>query len=247
MLQCKYCENLYRKLAKAHIIPRSFYKTFLGSSSGGDVRRSIELKVKENDKKERYWQSGIHDSSMVCEKCEQLFNPFDKHGYEVLSTALSKKMIYYRSDRKPYGYLVKNVDYHKLKLFFLSMLWRAHTSSTYFFSHVDLGSHESVFRSYISKGQAPPSNKYEVVLFHPINQPPGRVILRPRKGKIDGVNVYRFHLPDLFAIIKVDQRPLPKQLQPIVLRETPPHYLIWDDYIDSSERRYIEEMEKLLK
>lgn len=122
------------------------------------------------------------------------------------------------------------------------MLWRANASSLKFFSHVDLGSHESILRSYISAGTAPPPDEYEIVLFHPINQPYSPMIIPPWKDKTDGVNVYRLYLPNLIAMIKVDKRPLPKLFKPIVLRETPPHRLIFLPYFGSSEMRYIEEM-----
>jgi hypothetical protein len=242
VLQCKYCEHSFPKLAKAHIIPRSFYKVVRGSD-----KYSVELKVKERYEEQKYWQSGIHDSKIVCESCEKLFNPFDTHGYEILSAALSQKKVCHGSDRQPYAYLVENADYHKLKLFFLSMLWRAHSSSLNFFSHVNLGSHEPIFRSCISTGKAPPSDEYEVVLFHLINQPHPLGIIPPWKHKADGINVYRFYLPELIALIKVDKRPLPKLFKPIVLRELPPHRLIFLPYLDSSEMKYIEKMKSFLQ
>jgi hypothetical protein len=242
VLQCKYCGHSCSKLAKAHIIPRSFYKVVRGSD-----KYSVELKVKENYEKQEYWQSGIHDSNIVCESCEKLFNPFDTHGYAVLSATLSQKKVCYGSDRQPYAYLIENADYHKLKLFFLSMLWRAHASSLIFFSHVNLGSHESIFRSYISTGKAPLSDEYEIVLFHLINQPHPPGIIPPWKHKADGVNVYRFYLPGLIALIKVDKRPLPKLFKSIVLRESPPHRLIFLPYLDSSEMRYVEKMKSFLQ
>jgi hypothetical protein len=46
MLKCQYCEKIYPKLAKAHIIPRSFYKL-----ARGEDNKFIELIVDENDKK----------------------------------------------------------------------------------------------------------------------------------------------------------------------------------------------------
>ncbi len=242
MLQCRYCERFYSKLAKAHIIPRSFYKVIRGSD-----KYSVEVKVKENYEKQKYWQSGIYDSSIVCQGCEKLFNAFDTHGYEVLSVALSQKKVCYDSDGQPCAYLMENVDYQKLKLFFLSMLWRAHASSLIFFSHVDLGSHEPILRSYISSATAPPSDEYEIVLFHLINQPYPPGIFPPWKHKADGVNVYRLYLPNVIAMVKVDKRPLPKLFNPIVLREIPPHHLVFLPYFDSSEMRYIEEMKSFLK
>jgi hypothetical protein len=241
MLKCQYCDNLYPKLAKAHIIPRSFYKI-----SRGQDNKSIELIIDENDKKTKFWQSGIYDSEIVCQNCEKLFNDFDTHGYKVLSRTLSQKMISNGSDEYP-AYLIEDVDYSKLKLFFLSMLWRAHASKFIFYSHVELGSHEPIIRSYISKKIAPPHDKYEMVLFHLLDQPYPSSIVPPWRSKIRGVNVYRFYLPGLFAMIKVDQRPIPTFYEPMILRELPPHRLFFLPYSGSSEMRYIEKIKDLMK
>lgn len=240
MLQCKYCGHHYTKLAKAHIIPRSFFKIIRGSE-----KHSVELIVKENDEKQKFWQSGFHDSRIVCNDCEKLFNKFDTHGYDVLSAVLSKKIIC--NDLVYPSYLIENFDYHKLKLFFLSMLWRAHASSLPFFSHVNLGSHESILRSNISSGIAPLSNEYEIVLFHLINQSYPNVIIPPWKDKDNGVNIYRFYLPNLIALIKVDNQPLPQHYNSLVLKETPPYHLFFYSFIDSSEQQYFEKMKNFLK
>jgi hypothetical protein len=78
MLKCKYCGEIFPKLVKSHIIPRSFHKVIRG-----DDKYSIELTIDESDENQKFWQSGIHDSKIVCAECEKLFCEFDTHGYKV--------------------------------------------------------------------------------------------------------------------------------------------------------------------
>jgi hypothetical protein len=86
MLKCKYCGSLNSKLAKAHIIPRSFCKRIIDNE-----KYLLEVTVKENYEKEKQWQSGMHDSRIVCLDCEKLFNSFDTHGYQILTNALREQ------------------------------------------------------------------------------------------------------------------------------------------------------------
>jgi hypothetical protein len=244
MLKCKYCGEIFPKLAKAHIIPRSFYKVVRG-----DDKYSIELTIGESYENKKNWQSGIHDSKIICEECEKLFCEFDTHGYKVLSEALSQKKIWHDSNGHTCAYLVEKVDYHKLKLFFLSMLWRAHASTHIFWEHVKLGCHESIIRSCISKKIGLSHDDYEVIMFHPLNQSYSNLIIPPWPQEFYGVNFYRFYLPGVIALIKVDERPLPDILKPIILNESTPHRLFFYNDNDSagSETRYLEKMKDLMR
>jgi hypothetical protein len=142
-----------------------------------------------------------------------------------------------------------DIKYHKLKLFFLSMLWRAHASTQNFWEHVSLGCHESIIRTHISEKIAPPHDKYQVLMFHRLNQPYPNVIIPPWSQKFDGVNFYRFYLPGVIALIKVDKRPLPCIFKPIISNESTPHRLFSLNYkgFESSEMRYIEKIKDLMR
>lgn len=76
-MKCQFCDQSFLKLVKSHIILRSFYKTLRDESK----RYSTYLEAGKENNYEKYYQSGIHDAEIVCEACEQLFNPFDTHGY----------------------------------------------------------------------------------------------------------------------------------------------------------------------
>jgi hypothetical protein len=196
---------------------------------------------------EKYYQVGIHDSEIACETCERLFNPFDTHGYQVLTKALAEKKIYHDLDGHPCAYFIENADYTKLKLFALSLLWRAHASSHEFFSHVALGPHAMTLRSYISSGIAPPSDKYGVVFLHRVSQQYPGALIPPWRDRIQGVNIYRFYLPDIVILIKVDKQPMPKPFDVMMLTEVAPYHIGLLPDTNSSEQRYIKGMRKQLQ
>lgn len=243
MKYCKFCEKPFLKLVKSHVIPRSFYKALRDESKP----YSIFLEVGTEQNNEKYYQAGIYDSEIVCETCERLFSPFDKHGYEVLMKALAEKRIYYDLNGYPCAYFMENVDYTKLKLFVLSMLWRAHASYHKFFSHVALGSHATILRSYISSGTAPPPEKYGVNFFHRVSQQYPGVLIPPWRDRIQGVNIYRFYLPEIVILVSVDKQSMPTPFDEMILKEASSQYIVFLSDINSSEQRYIKEVRKQLR
>jgi len=126
------------------------------------------------------------------------------------------------------------------------MLWRAHASNHKFFSNVALGSHATILRSYISSGTAPPSEEYGVTFFHRVSQQYPGVLIPPWRDRIQGVNLYRFYLPEIVVLITVDKQPMPKPFDVMLLGESL-HYIGLLPGVDSSEQRYIEEMRKQLR
>jgi len=242
-MNCQFCNQLFPKLVKSHIIPRSFYKKLRDDSQP----YTIYLETGRERNNEKYCQSGIYDADIVCEVCEKVFNPYDTHGYRVLKKTLETKRIFHDKDGYPCAYFIENSEYTKLKLFALSMLWRAHVSSHMFFSHVNLGKHANALRSYIADGVAPKPNEYGVVFLHYTEQDYSEAIIPPWRHKINGVNVYRFYLPDIVILINVDQRPMPVPYNKMLLQEQSPHYLVFLPGFSSPEKRYINEMKKQLK
>ena len=222
MLQCNLCHSLYPKLANAHIIPKSFFN-LSSKSPWGICEENGYYQVITVDK--GVWNSkrsptGIYDPKIVCSECEKRFDQADDHGYKILSEAFKKKKLVYSLYNKQPLYLIENVNYHKLKLFFLSMLWRAHASSYSFFLSVDLGIHETILRSYILQDKVPSQDEYEVILFCQTDFPYSPMGFQPSKINDEGVDFYLFHLPPSFTVlIKIDKQPLPKKYKQFVLKE----------------------------
>jgi hypothetical protein len=86
---------------------------------------------------------GIYDQ-IVCPPCEVKFGTWDTYAIE-LYRSIPNITAVLSNVKTPEGKIRKNYsnpqlfDYHKLKLFVLSLLWRSHASTNRAFSAVRLG------------------------------------------------------------------------------------------------------------
>jgi hypothetical protein len=242
-LKCKFCLKDVSKLVNSHIIPRSFFKKL----TKGSEKYSLLLKVGEKKTNREFKQAGISDSTILCEKCEQLFAPFDKHGFEAITDALEAKKIYQDHLGKSCAYIAERADYQLLKLFALSILWRASVSSHFFFEKINLGIHENRIQKMIQNKDAGSTNDYSVLCFYLVKQHYPGTILPPFRCKIQNVNCCRLYLPDIMFLIKVDSRPFSPLFQRVAMKPKLPVYLAFQNYFGSPEMRFIESTKLLLK
>lgn len=128
---CKLCHER-SDFVDAHIVPSSFYpvldrakESFLLLSNNPNVRMNRS-------------RTGIYDRELVCAGCEKIFDPFDDYAAKLLLDGKDRHRLI-THDGKPLAYEAEAFDYPKLKLFLLSMLWRAAESTRPEFSKVQLG------------------------------------------------------------------------------------------------------------
>ena len=149
---CKYCGQ-EKELCKAHIIPKSFYKlaenkTFWGVSSDG--RKDLKT-----------CQNGFKDCEILCSDCDNIIGKYDDYAYKVFYSEL----LQYRRYGTPLFLMTNNqFDYKKLRLFFISLLWRASISKTDACSMIQLGEKYENLALRVLKGEIPDQED----LFHPI-------------------------------------------------------------------------------
>jgi hypothetical protein len=109
----------------------------------------------------------------------------------------------------------------KLKLFFLSVLWRASISTHDYYKRIDAGPHANVLRDMIlSENPGCPDN-YSVVLAK-FDDPLAIQMLDPHKDRFDGLNFYRFYLTGFVSYIKVDSRKIKDFMNFFILKEGEP-------------------------
>ncbi len=117
---CRFCGE-ERKLIKAHIIPRSFYRIDPTDRQPSRLVTNVEGRYTQKIR------SGIYDSSLVCEECEHRFGPLDDYANELLLKSWDK-FEKIADCGQCIAYRFPKFDYCLLKLFFISVLWRAHAS-----------------------------------------------------------------------------------------------------------------------
>gem|GEM_PF-2350021 len=125
-MKCKLClEN--EDIQKSHIIPNAFFKNT--KNKGG---KYIEVSKGGN----KHDQVSYHES-LLCLSCEQKFST-EFEAYVIDFILRNPKKVGINSVRTSTNLTLSNVDFRKLKLFQMSILWRAAVSSLDFYKHVKL-------------------------------------------------------------------------------------------------------------
>jgi hypothetical protein len=121
-------------LIEAHIIPRCF------CSSLRDLTGPIlQLSIREGTFP-RATQTGEYDRPILCAECDNVFSPFDEYACKILLQELDPKSIFQGPDGTRRWYAVERFDYARLKLLFLSVLWRMSVFIRPAYANVTLGS-----------------------------------------------------------------------------------------------------------
>ena len=96
------------------------------------------------------WKQDGFKEPMLCWNCEQFLSTEyeDYAERNFFSKQLPKPSLHGKTKRIE----VKGLDYKKMKLFMLSILWRAGVTNHEFFKHVQLGPHEAVLRHMLLNG-----------------------------------------------------------------------------------------------
>lgn len=241
-MKCRFCNREFRKLAKAHIIPRSFFKAVRSNS-----KYSILIQASKKEIKKEFKQAGIFDTSILCIECEARFKSFDDHGYRVFTNVFKKPSVYLDSSGNPCALLLPKVRYDLLKLFVLSLVWRASVSSLPFFSHVSLGPHEARIRNLIEARDPGDNKKYSFFCIHPWDAPFPTIIFPPVRRKIGKLNCTQVNLPNLYIVFKADNRPFHEPFSTLVIRPQPPHYLALLPYSGSREDKFMQGLRNVVR
>ena len=147
---------------------------------------------------------------------------------------------------------VKDYDYSKLKLFFISLLWRASISAHKFFQGVKANNFENQLRKMIIENDPGDEDSFSVILGRwddaAIEEGIGRGILSPWKRRFSGINYYSFYFGFGFvATIKVDSRSVPQQFRREILKPNNPLYIYILQLSGSEEIKHIHKISEAQK
>jgi hypothetical protein len=201
---CKFC-GLPKPLVKAHIVPLSLYPR------NPNKDRRLKVMSVKGERPPSDLRNGYFDENLVCRDCENYFDPYDAYAARFFKGLLSHPLL-----TTPDGLRYREVtDYNrrKLKLFFLSLLWRSHATSLAAFKQVQLGPYAESVKKMIQQGDPGPDELFSIVLmtFRPENDPMldlSNIALSPIARKIDGVRIYEFWLFSCVAWVPVGQKPI---------------------------------------
>ncbi|KYG85685.1 hypothetical protein AWW67_00110 [Roseivirga seohaensis] len=130
MAQCKLCLQ-DRELKRSHIVPEFMYLGIYDKTP----RRFYEMKNSGKEIKSRIEQKGKREY-LLCEECESKLSKYEKYADENLygknqngKAALIKQSM--TSDGRTFLYEFERFEYHSMKLFLDSLLWRLLVSKSF--------------------------------------------------------------------------------------------------------------------
>lgn len=223
---CKGC-NQDRKLRESHVIPKSF---FIGHRVENKSPLLMSDSINSYPKRSLI---GVYDKGILCKECEDKFQEVDNYSYTLFLKNESSH-IELKKSGSVFGYQVNDVNYRLLKLFFISVLWRASISTQGFYSKVQLGRYEEIAKNIIWSGCLDGTSVFNFIVTK-LNTEIGRVMLSPDRERFFGVNYYRFYMYGYVVYIKVDKLPTPEKFRLFELNSDGTLYICHRDISKSTE------------
>jgi len=218
---CQLCKKA-KPLVKSHIYPKSFYKLIKKSEKPNP--RSFSDRPGSRPRRS---PSGDFDK-IVCNDCEAIFGPWDDYAFEFLSkippiTHIVGPIKIPKGKKKINHLIFDEFDYPKLKLFFLSLLWRSHASKRKDYESVYLGPYEKSIREMILSNDPGRAEDFPVFIDKYKMDPNLHVISSPQKGRLfDKILAYMIQLVNLEISIIVSNQILKEPIPSKILRPDKP-------------------------
>lgn len=195
-MKCKFCEH-DKKLIKAHIIPESILLYSSGNEPAQILSSSDEVFPKRSP-------IGIYDTSILCKECDSAMGVWDDYGKQFLTSVDMGNAVC--SEGKRVALKIPNPDCRQLKLFLLSVLWRASVSNEDFFKGVDLGHYEPVLKDVLRNANQTDFGIFKIAVTMFDYDSKLVATLHPHRVKLDGVNYFRLYMLNYVFLIKVDKQ-----------------------------------------
>lgn len=222
---CTFCGQV-KKLIQAHVIPEAFFRRLREG-------KRAPLLLRQHDYPKRA-PIGVYDAEMLCADCEAQFGAWDDYAQGLLSDDLPEGTALRDEHGEVIGWVVRQYRYDLLKLFFISLVWRASVSRQPFYRRIDLGPFEPRAKALIAARDPGPPEAFGVVLARFREDDLAVAMLDPHKQTLDA-NYVQFYLGGYVAYIKTDSRPASAQWKPFTMKPEGPLYLLAREMSRSKE------------
>jgi hypothetical protein len=220
--QCKLCLR-QATLRRSHVVPEFVYRPVFGAGHTAVVLEPN--KPKRTHRQTGYWER------LLCDECEGRLGRLETYFADVWF----KKPL--RPRRIPgLEVEIKGLDYSRLKLFFLSVFWRAGVSTLESFQDVSLGVHAERLRTRLIASDAGPAETYPIAGLAIRDDDGGfrdTLMLLPGGARIDGHHVYQMLFGGVFWSCIVSSHRTGRPVEP-GLREDGSLTLPVQDWRDNS-------------
>lgn len=229
MAKCKLCGLDGERMARSHIIPRSLYAGTIRCESG--PARIISNKDGVHPRRS---PNGVYDDSILCLACEASLADLDDYANEFLMETKPDEVLAISGESLAEKY--DSVDMEKLKLFFLSLLWRMNATNHEMFAGVELGPYEIPITEALLKRDLSLAPQVDTVISK-FQDEQAVGFLGPHPMRIEGVNGYRVCFAYHSCWLKVDKRAFPGPFKHIALSTGTPVHILSREFDGSPEKR----------
>ena len=208
-MTCRLCKE-DRSLRNSHIIPEFFYKPVYVSKHRLLARKSGKLV------QGRPLQKGIREK-LLCESCEQQLGRNEKYVSEMLFGGT--EIVVQRFQNR---LVLSNLDYAKVRLFFLSLIWRMSVASEHpVWKNVDLGRHEDLIRQMVLNKNAGEPWQYGFLCMLPFfnGECVTDWILEPDSVRSDWGRMYRLVVGGCVYLFHISNQRFPKQMSDWLIKK----------------------------
>ncbi len=222
---CSLC-GIRQPLIRAHIYPKKLYSPI--TESPDDVARGdkVPYQYTRNTGQLQQWQSGYFDDSILCPGCDNgLFGPWDRYAQAFLAGLAGDGDII----------CVPEFDYHSLKLFFMSILWRSAATTLPFFASVKFGIWQEKLRAMLLAKDPGSFDDFSVNLVKYRGEF-AAAMLPPEFQSVQEMQFYRFRVPDYTLLVKINSVGVSPDLLPFTIKPNNPllirvkHHELTEEY-----------------
>ena len=234
--ECKFCRKI-KELVDSHVIPRALHKDAQGDDEPINIYSTSRSRGKRSP-------TGVY-GRFLCHDCEESVGKDDQYGVEFVRKYKDGCTGEPLEGSFKNGLIAHHVCYTRLKLWVMSMLWRADGCDHEVFKRVDLGEKWRGRLACSLRLRDPGCADYFAVtatLFDEKDDKEdyGRGFMAdPHFERYAGVNWYRFYVNGGFTFfVKVDQRKQREWLVPLTLRQGQP-FVVQRRPLSKGERRMV--------
>lgn len=139
---CKLCD-LERPLCKSHIIPKAFFRDAKASEPDRGLNMVTQERIEIGKMAGEY-------ERLLCRDCETLVGRYDDYGIRFFRQEVGVRLGKLGDEMVPKDIdIIDEIDLTGLRIFIISVLWRASISSRPFFANVQLGPFEHIAKQII--------------------------------------------------------------------------------------------------
>jgi len=206
---CRLC-GTHTKLCESHIVPEFCYSY----EKSGHKRFTLEWLVPAEGglPEERKIQKGYREY-LLCLACEQAINKYEK----VFWTFWRTKILSIPSFTPGEDVVIRGVDYHSIKLFILSVFWRASVSGL-FGEAMSLGPYAEKLRLILFEDRAVDQTHYIMwgnLIVDDTGQLFHGLVTQPATRRFDKVQGYSMHFAGCEWTVVMSDHWVPRHLEPL--------------------------------